>query len=73
VPDREVSRPERLHLRDLALGLVAAEQLGRSAAASLREVRHRGKRRGRIAETCDQLAIGDRPDPGGADQPDALD
>lgn len=73
VPDREISRAELLHPSHFALGLVAPEQLWRSTAAAAREVRHGGERRGRVAEARNQLAIGDRPDPGGTDQPDPLD
>ena len=55
--------------RDLALGIVAAEQPGRCSAASPGEVGHRRKRgRGR-AEAGDQLAIGDGTNARRAQQP----
>src|SRR3546814_19674886 len=42
--------------------------LFRSAAAAPGEIGKRVERGGRIAETRDQLAIGDRPDPGRAEE-----
>jgi hypothetical protein len=73
LPNREISRAELLHLGDFSLGSIPAEQLRGSTAASARQIRNGRKRGGRVAEARDQLAIGDRPDPGGTDQPDALD
>jgi hypothetical protein len=73
VADCQVSGAELLHPRDFSLGSIPAEQLRRSTAASACQIGNGRKRSGRVAEARDQLAIGDRPDPGGTDQPDALD
>ena len=70
--EHQISAAELLDPGDLALGLVAAGQPRRLAAAAPGEVGHGGERRLRASEARDQLAIGHGPDAGRADQPQAV-
>ena len=71
--ERQIPRAELLDPRDLALGLARRSRSRRLAAAAPRKVGNGVERRRRAAEARDQLAIGDRPDAGRADQPQAVD
>jgi hypothetical protein len=62
-----------LHSSNFPLGIGLAEEQRRLTAAAPRQVRDcRKSSRGR-SEAHEQLAIGDRPDAGGAQQSDAVD
>ena len=69
---REEPRAELLDPRDLALRILASPQRRRLAAAAARKVGDRGERGGRRTEARDQLAVGDRADPGRPQQPQAV-
>ena len=64
LPQSQVARAELIDSRDLALGLVAAEQSRRQTAAAPRQIGDGRKRLARAPEPGNQLAKGDRPDPG---------
>ena len=72
LPQRQPPGAELLDPLDLALGMVAAVELRRLAPAAPGEVGNRGQRRSGATEARDQLAIGDRPDAGRPDQPQAV-
>jgi hypothetical protein len=70
--EHQVSRPQLLDARDLPLGLIGREKYRRLSAAAARQVGNGRKRGLRGTEAGDQLAVGDRPDPGRTDQPQAV-
>jgi hypothetical protein len=71
LPKRQEPGPQLLHLRDLALGIGARAQRGRFAPSAPGKVWHGVERRSRASEAGDQLTVGDRPDAGRPQQPQA--
>src|SRR5687768_8878959 len=69
----QIVRSDLLDAPCLAFGFVAAEYARRRSTAPARQVRQRCQCRLGAAKTLEQLAEGDRTDPGASRKPDSID